>query len=94
MNTHLIHALIAFALTLAGWSALTYFVVRRTHGSRERGFVIRASVICFLCIIAVAALEQFVIHGYLSGFGAIMFLAFLFLRRQQLEIRREEAANA
>ena len=94
MNTNLIHAFIAAVLTIAGWSALTYFAVRHTHGRRERRFVIRASIVCFLCIIAEATLEQFVIKGYLPGFGAIMFFAFLLLRRRQLEIRREEDANA
>jgi len=94
MNIHLIHAITAFAIMLVGWSALTYFVVRQAHGPRERRFTIRASIICFPGIVAVGAIENFVTKGYLPGFGAIMFFVFLFLRRKQLDIRREEDADA
>jgi len=94
MNTHLIHAITAFVLMVAGWSALTYFLVRHTHGPRERRFTILASIVCFLGILALTALDTFAFKGIASGIGVIMFFTFFLLRRRQLEIRREEAADA
>jgi CHASE2 domain-containing sensor protein len=79
---------------VAGWSALTYFMVRRTHGPRERRFTIFASIICFLGILALTALDTFVIKGIASAIGVIIFFTIFLLRRRQLEIRREEAADA
>lgn len=94
MNTHLIRGLAVLVLLIVGWLAATYFVAKKAKGRRERRFTIRAGIVILLAILAFSALDYFVIKSSGAAIGGVLFLTFLLLRRRQLEIRREEAANA
>jgi hypothetical protein len=94
MNTNLIKGIAVLVLLIVGWPAATYFIAKKAKGRRERRFTIRAGIAILLGILAFSALDYFVIKSSGAAVGGVLFLTILFLRRRQLEIRREEAANA
>jgi hypothetical protein len=93
MNTNIIEGIAALVLPIVGWSVGTYFLAKKAEGIRERRFVIRASIGSLLGIIAFVTIDD-LFKGSGAGFGVIWFVAIMILRRRQLAIRREEAANA
>ena len=94
MNAHLIHGITVLVLLIVSWLTATYFIAKRAEGRRERRFTIRAGIAVLLGILAFSVLDTFVIKSSGAAVGVVSFLAFVLMRRRQLEIRREEAANA
>ena len=91
MNTHIIQAITVLVLTAVVWLAATFFVAKRAQGLRERRFVMRAGVGALLGIFTFTAIASLAFKDADAGFGVIMFVGFMILRRRQLQIRREEA---
>ena len=94
MNTNRIEGIAVLVFLIVSWLAATYFVAKKAKGRRERHFVIRAGIATLLGILVFSALDFFILKGFTLGIGAILSVSFVILRRRQLEIRREEAANA
>jgi tellurite resistance protein TehA-like permease len=94
MNTHLTRGIAVLVLLIVSWLAVTYFVAMKVRGRRERRFTIRAGIAILLGILAFSALDYFVIKSSGAAVGVVLFFTLFILRRRQLVIRREEAANA
>jgi hypothetical protein len=90
MKTPLIEGLAVLVLLIAGWLVGTCLVAKQAKGMRERRFTIRAGIVVLVGILALTALDGFVVKISGGFFGIILFFAFLILRRRQLQIRREE----
>ena len=73
----------------------TYFTIRNTNGPRERAFVVRASVVCWVTILAFGA----VLFVTPTSYRFLLWLPYMLAlplairagNRKQEQIRREEA---
>lgn len=80
---------------LAGGIIGTYFSIRNTQGPRERAFMVRSALVCWVAILAFLAL-LFSIPDPYRGFlwipyGILLPLAIIYGNRRQQAIRSEEA---
>jgi len=94
MGTNLIRGIAVLVLLVVGWLAATYFIATKAKGSRERRFTIRAGIAILLGILALSALDYFVLKSSGAAIAVVLFFTVLVLRRRQLEIRRAEASIA
>jgi hypothetical protein len=83
---------------IAGGLVGTYFSIRNTRGPRERAFMIRAAILCWLLVTAFLA-AYFLIptwhrHLVVPLYGVLLVLGIRWCNRSQARIRQEEAADA
>jgi hypothetical protein len=75
----------------------TWFSIRNTNGPRERSFIVRASLLCWLAVTAFLVAIWFIPFSY----QPLLDLLFLFWihralhswNRRHIQIRKEEAAT-
>ena len=91
MKTHLIQAIAVLVFLIVGWLLGTFLIAKRATGARERRFIFRAGIVVLLGILALSALDYFILKSSGAGVGVILFFTAWILRRRQLQIRREEA---
>ena len=84
-------------LGLAGGIVGTYFSIKNTKGSRERVFMIKSAVVCWVAIIIFLALLLALPNPYRwflwIPYGILLPLGITFGNRQQQAIRQEESQN-
>ena len=97
MNLGLIGGIAGSLIGVAGGLIGTYFSIKNTNGPRERSFVIRSAIACWvgvsLFIAAVLSLPQERLWIFLA-YGILLPLAIRYWSRKQMAIRRAEQTNA
>jgi len=82
---------------VAGGLVGTYFSVKNTNGPRERAFMVKSAVVCWLGIILLLALLLGLPDPYRwfvwIPYGILLPLGITFGNRRQEAIRREEAGE-
>jgi drug/metabolite transporter (DMT)-like permease len=97
MKPGLIGGIAGGVLGLAGAIVGTYFSIKNTNGIRERAFMVKASVVCWIAGILFLVL-MFALpdpYRYLLWILYAIFLplGILFCNRTQERIRKEESQN-
>ncbi len=84
-------------LGLAGGIVGTYFSIKNTKGPRERVFMIKSAVVCWVAIIIFLALLLALPNPYRwflwIPYGILLPLGIAFGNRQKQAIRQEESQN-
>ena len=90
-------AVLGGLLGIIGGVIGTYFSVRNTNGPRERAFVIRASILCWVGVCAFVAGMWLAPAPYKFGLVPIYLVALLAgirrLNKRQAELRAEDSQN-
>ena len=98
MNTALIGALIGCVIGLAGGVIGTYFGIKNTKGPRERGFMVKASVILWIAMGVFLALLLLLPSPYRwfmwIPYGILLPLGIIFGNRRLAQIRAGESKSA
>jgi hypothetical protein len=81
----------------AGGIIGTYFSVRNTNGPRERAFVIRAAVVCWLAVLVFVALQFALPTPYRwllwIPYAILLPISIRLWNKRQFSIRQEESQN-
>jgi hypothetical protein len=97
MNTGLIGGVVGSLLGVVGGAIGTYFSIKNTKGPRERAFMIRSAVVCWLgmgvfftamFLVPQARFWIWIPYGILLPFGIG------YGNRKQMAIRRDEEGKA
>ena len=93
-----IGAILGTALGITGGLIGTYFSIKNTNGPRERGFMIRASIVCWILVILFLGL-MFILpspHRYLLWipYAILLPLGIVVGNRIQKRIMEEESGGA
>jgi hypothetical protein len=84
-------------LGMAGGIFGTWCSIRNTSGPRERAFVVKASILCWLLVITFIFLQVAVPfpHKWLlwSAYAILLPLGVAYWNRRQRGLRQEESAN-
>ena len=90
-------AIVGVLIGLAGGVIGTYFSIKNTNGPRERAFMIRAAVVCWLAILIFLGLIIALPDPYRwlmwIPYGILLPLGIVYGNRKQQSIRREESEN-
>jgi len=93
----LIGGIVGIVGGIAGGAIGTYFSIKNTNGPRERAFVIKASIVAWIAILAFLAgllLLPSPYRYFLWGPYAILLpMGILTWNKKQAQIRREEAGK-
>ncbi len=93
MNTGLVGGIVGSLLGVAGGLIGTYFGIKNTNGPRERAFMIRAAIICWIGIVmflaAMFLLPQARLWLWLA-YCILLPFGILYGNKKQKSIRREE----
>jgi hypothetical protein len=89
--------IVGAVIGLAGGAYGTYCSIKNTNGPRERAFMIRSSVICWI-LISLFLLLLFVFPSPYKWFlwipyGILLPLGIIYGNRRQQQIRQEEASQ-
>jgi Na+/alanine symporter len=91
-------AILGSAVGVAGGLLGTYFGVRSAKGPRERGFLIRAAISCWVLVLAFAAGLALIPGWYryllVVPYGIVLLMGIGWCNRVQARIRREESEAA
>ena len=97
MNPGIIAAIVGGAVGVLGGVIGTYFSIRNTNGPRERAFVIQASVVCVVFVLAFVGcmcLLPGVYKIYIVPVYIVVLVAGIqFCNKKQQRIRREESKD-
>jgi hypothetical protein len=97
MDTGLVGGVVGSLLGVAGGLAGTYFSIKNTNGPRERAFMIRAAIVCWVMLVALfivmllwprARLWLWIPFFLLLPFGI------RHLNKKQAAIRQEERTDS
>lgn len=84
-------------LGIAGGIVGTYFSIKRTNGPRERAFMIRAAIVCWIAIFIFLGLLLALPNPYRwfmwIPYGVLLPLGIRYINRKQQQIRQEETKN-
>lgn len=97
MNTGLVGGIVGSLLGVAGGLIGTYFSIRNTGGPRERAFMIRSAIICWIGVALSLAVTFLLPQAGLwlwIPYGILLPLGIRYGNRQQMAIRREEQTDA
>lgn len=93
----LVGGILGGILGLAGGIIGTYVGIKRTNGPRERAFIVRASVVCFICVLVYVGLQLYLPQPYKSflwmPYTLFLVFGFRYWIRQQQTIRTDESAE-
>ena len=93
----IIGGVVGSLIGLAGGIIGTYFSIKNTNGPRERAFMIRASVVCWVAILLFLALLFALPNPYRwfmwIPYGIFLPLGIVHISRKQQRIRQEESQN-
>lgn len=82
---------------LAGGVVGTYFSINKTNGPRERSFMIKTAVICWIAILLFIGLLLTLPHTYQRfiwiPYAILLPLGINYTNRKQQAIRQEESQN-
>lgn len=97
MSTDLVGGIVGSLLGVAGALIGTYSSIRNTSGPRERAFVIRSAIICWigaaLFLTVTFLLPQAGLWLWVP-YGILLPLGIRYWNRRQMAIRREEQPDA
>ena len=97
MHPGIIGGILVGVLGIAGGIFGTYFSIKNTNGSRERAFMIKASVIGWIAILVFLGLMFALPNPYRYFLwipsGILLPLGIVTGNRKQQKIRREESQN-
>jgi hypothetical protein len=93
----LIGGVVGGGVGLLGGVLGTYFSIKNTRGPRERAFVVRAAVACWLLVLAFLA-GMYLIPAWYNQllwlpYAALLLLGIRAWNRAQFRIRREESGQ-
>ena len=75
----------------------TYVSIRNTNGPRERAFAIKASIVCWVFVLAFVAglllIPGWYRHLLWIPYGILLFVGIRLWNKTQLRIRQEESAG-
>ena len=97
MNTGLVGAIVGSVLGIAGGLIGTYFSIKNTNGPRERAFMIRSAIVCWVGVGGFFAVMFFVPQARLwiwIPYCILLPVGIWYLNRKQMAIRREEQTHA
>lgn len=84
-------------LGLAGGIIGTYFSIKNTKGPRERAFMVKSAVVCWVAILVFLALLVALPHPYRwllwILYGFLLPLGIIYGNRRQQAIRQTESQN-
>ena len=84
-------------LGIAGGVVGTYFSIRNTKSPRERAFMVKASVVCWIALVLFLTLMFGLPNPYRYflwiPYGILLPLAIVVWNRKQKKIRQEESQN-
>jgi Ca2+/Na+ antiporter len=90
-------AIVGILIGLAGGVVGTYFSIKNTKGPRERAFMIRAAVVCWLAILVFLGLIIALPDPYRwlmwIPYAILLPAGIIYGNRKQQSIRREESPN-
>ena len=93
----LVGGIVGGVLGLAGGIVGTYFSITRTNGPRERAFMIRSAVVCWVAILIFLGLLFALPTPYRwfmwIPYGIFLPLGIIYGNRRQQTIRQEESQN-
>src|SRR5436305_5615293 len=91
-------AILGSAIGVAGGALGTYFSVRNTKGPRERSFMVRVALACWLLVLAFAAgivlLPGWYKHLLAVPYVIVLLVGIRWCNRAQARIRKEESGEA
>jgi hypothetical protein len=91
-------AIVGSLLGVLGGVVGTYFTIKNTRGPRERAFVIKGSIICWVFVVAFVVAMWFIPQWYkfLLVFAYVIVLVFGIQKwnQTQLRIRKEESGQS
>lgn len=97
MHPGVIGGIIGGLAGLAGGIIGTYFSIKNTNGPRERAFMIKAGVVCWIAILLFLGLLFALPNPYRwfmwVPYGILLPLGIRYGNRKQQAIRREESQN-
>lgn len=97
MNTGLIGPILGSVLGILGGVVGTYFSIRNTQGPRERTFMIRAALLCWLLLAAFGA-ALFLLPGTRPwlwiAYSILLPVGVTYTNKRQAALRREEQRTA
>ena len=98
MNPGLIGGLVGGVVGTVGGLVGTYFSIKNTNGPRERAFMIKASVVCWVGILIFLALLFNMPNPYKAfmwiPYSILLPLGIIYGNKAQQRIRREESQNS
>ena len=93
----LIGAIVGSAVGVLGGVIGTYFSIKNTGEPRERAFVIKASVVCWIAVIAFVATMWLIPHPHRHWlwlpYAVLLPLDIFAGNRRQWQIRKEESGQ-
>lgn len=97
MDTGIIGGIAGGVLGLLGGIVGAYFSIKNTNSQRERAFVIKCSVVCFVAVGAFCALMFTLPHSYRSHlwipYSILLPLGIVTWNRKQQKIREIDAQS-
>ena len=97
MNPGIVGGIVGSILGVAGGLIGTYFSIKNTNGPRERAFMIRSAIVCWIGVAiflaALLLLPQARLWLWIP-YGILLPLGIRYGSRKQMAIRREEQTNA
>ena len=93
MNTGLVGAIVGSVFGIAGGLIGTYFSIKNTNGPRERAFMIRSAIVCWIGVGGLLAVMFFVPQArpwIWIPYGILLPVGIPYLNRKQMAIQREE----
>ena len=94
----LLGACIGSAIGLLGGVVGTYFAIKNTTGRRERAFAIKASIVCWILVLAFVAAMLLIPtwHKHLLWipYAIALFLGIRYWNKIQFQIRDEESGDS
>ncbi len=97
MHPGMIGGIIGGLVGVAGGIVGTYFSIKNTNGPRERSFMIKAGVVCWIAILVFLGLLLALPDPYRwfmwIPYGILLPLGIIYGNRKQQAIRQEESQN-
>jgi len=97
MDSGLIGAIVGSALGIAGGALGSYCSIKNTQGPRERRFVIKTTLVCWVLVCAFLAGLFLIPRPYSNllwiPYGIVLPLGIVAWSREQAQIRRQESAQ-
>ena len=97
MNPGLVDGVVGSLVGVAGGLIGTYFSIKNTNGPRERAFMIRSAIVCWIGVAAFLAAMFLVPQARLwlwIPYCILLLLGIRYGNKKQMAIRREEQTKA
>ena len=97
MNIGPIGGIVGSLLGVAGGLIGTYFSIKHTNGPRERAFMIRSAIVCWVGVVVFVAAMFLLPQARLwlwIPYGILLPLGIRYGNKKQMAIRQQEQTNA